>query len=242
MNSPFSKRVTFLHTGHIGDIIAFLPVFHHLKGTTLIIRDEPWMAPMSGFKYDSIRPLLQSLGIEVYLNTSKYALDFDMSDWRQCYRDDLSLMDAQARYLNVVDRETGRLNVTVPWIQVSESPLTKGRVIFNRTPRYRNATFPWRKVLEHYGDRALFIGTEDEHTDFCREVGRIERFIVPDCLEVARAIAGADAFVGNQSSAFWIAAGLRKPLIQETFLPAPNSIVEYEGAQYVFEPKDLKLP
>jgi hypothetical protein len=235
MNSPFTKRVTFLHTGHIGDIIAFLPVFHHLKGTTLIIRDEPWMAPMSGYKYDSIRPLLHSQGIEVYLNTAKYPLDYDVSDWRQCYRDDLSLMDAQARYLNVVDRNTGHLKVNVPWIAVTESPLTKDRVIFNRTPRYRNAAFPWRNVLKHYGDKALFIGTEDEHSDFCNEVGKIERFIVPDCLEVARAIAGADSFVGNQSSAFWIAAALRKPLIQEVYLPAPNSVVKYDGAYYSFD-------
>ena len=51
MRSPFEKRITFMHTGHIGDTIAFLPVFKAMGGTTIVIRDETWMEPMSGYKY-----------------------------------------------------------------------------------------------------------------------------------------------------------------------------------------------
>jgi hypothetical protein len=52
---------------------------------------------------------------------------------------------------------------------------------------------------------------------------------------VAKAISSADFFVGNQSSAFWIAASLMKPLLQETFPPCPNSIIKYDGATYCLD-------
>jgi hypothetical protein len=42
-------------------------------------------------------------------------------------------------------------------------------------------------------------------------------------------------FIGNQSSPFWIAAGLHHPLIQETCLDVPDSIVRYEGANYFID-------
>jgi len=231
MNDPFRKRTTFVHTGHIGDIIAFLPIYRKLGGTSLIIRDDPGMLPMSGFKYDSLKPLLLSQGIETGFS-SYGGIDFDMTGWRECYRDDISLMDSQARYVNLVDRRNGHMNIQEPWIRVNADPATKGRIIFNRSHRYRNEKFPWKKVLKHFGDRALFTGTEDEHKDFCEVVGNVEYYKTPSCLQVAEAIEGSDFFVGNQSSSFWIAAALMKPLIQETHVTLKNSIVPYDKAVY----------
>jgi len=234
MTNPFQKGKVFRHTGHIGDIIAFLPSYQRLGGTKLLIQDESWMAPMRGFKYDSLEPLLKSQGIDVCFDCSVGPIDCDMSPWRECYEDNVSLLDAQARYLNLVQRKNGHLEITEPWIKVEPDVLTKGRVIFNRTPRYRNHNFRWDSVLAHFGNKSLFCGTKQEYEDFCDKIGNIEYYPTKSCLEVAKAIQGADLFVGNQSSSFWIAAALRKPLIQEVFTPAPNSIVEYEGAWYSF--------
>jgi ADP-heptose:LPS heptosyltransferase len=235
MKSPFSKKLTFVHTGHIGDIIAFLPVFNAMGGTDLVIRDGAWMMPMSGYKYDSLKPLLESQGIQVSFNNPASSIDHDVSGWRECYEHTLSLTDAQARYMNVVPRGTGHLEITKPWLKVEADPLTKGRVIINRTPRYRNPNFPWKNVLKHFGDKALFIGTEQEHLDYLCEVGNIEYYKTENCLDVARAIEGSEFFVGNQSSAFWIAAGLRKPLLQEMDLVVTNSVVPFDGAMYPYD-------
>jgi hypothetical protein len=232
-NSPFFRKNVFVHHGHIGDIIAFLPVFQVMQGTHLIIADSPYIQPpMSGFKYDSLKPLLESQKIVVTFGASEWPIDHDTTGWRDCYRDDISLTDAQARYMNVVSRINGKLILNRPWIEVDADPSTKGRVIFNRTPRYRNHSFPWKQVLHHFGNRALFIGTTKEHQEFINEVGEIEHYPTQNCLDVAKAIEGSDFFVGNQSSSFWIAAGLKKPLLQEVFNPAPNSIIPYEGAWY----------
>lgn len=228
-----TKPVKILHTGHIGDIIAFLPSFQRLGGTHLVIKDEqPWMAPMSGFKYNSIKPLLESQGINVSFNDAN-CVDYDMSNWRECYRDDISLADAQARYCGVVPKD-GFLELNAPWIRVDGNPDTMGRVIFNRSPRYNNDLFPWPSILEQYLDEAIFIGTEHEYDTFVTRFGFVDYFPTKDCLEVAQAIASCSLFVGNQSSAFWIAAALRKPLIQEVYPPAPNSIIKYPGASYCF--------
>jgi hypothetical protein len=223
-----------VHTGHIGDIIAFLPLYFKVGGEALIIRDDRGMAPMSGFKYDTLEPLLKSQGIRVFFMNGciRGAIHLDMGDWRQCYQHHISLTDCQARYMGLVDRNHGHFKLDKPWLKVEPDPLTEGRVIFNRTPRYRNPAFPWKKVAAHFGERALFVGTPDEHELYEKEVGAIERYETKDCLAVAKAIEGADFFVGNQSSSFWIAAGLRKPLLQEVDCVVMNSIVPYEGAQY----------
>lgn len=190
------------------------------------------MEPMKGFKFDTMKPLLESQGIETTMHARGISVDIDVTGWRECYKDDVSLLDAQARYLGVVPKKDGVFEIKKPWIKVEADPLTKGRIIFNRTPRYRNSKFPWKRVRDHFGDKALFIGTEAEHEAFCKEIGDIERYSTESCLDVAKAIQGSDYFVGNQSSSFWIAAALQKPLLQETFKPAPNSIVKYEGASY----------
>lgn len=232
MYSPFTKKLVFSHTGHIGDVIAFIPIYKALRGDFLLIVDDKGMLPMSGYKYDSLKPLLDSQGIRNSMTCDGMSVDYDMSGWRECHKNDISLLDSQARYVNLVPRENGHMITKEPWIKVDQDPFTKGRVIFNRSPRYRNEKFPWKKVLNFFGKRALFIGTEEEHSDFCKVVGNVEYYKTQNCLDVAKAISSADFFVGNQSSAFWIAASLMKPLLQETFPPCPNSIIKYDGATY----------
>lgn len=228
-----------IHTGHIGDIIAFLPLYKSVGGELLAIRDDPGMAPMSGFKYDTLKPLLDYLRIRnLYLPGCGGVAHIDMGNWRECYGNEISLTDSQARYMGLVDRRNGHFEIKKPWIDVEPDLLTKGRVIFNRTPRYRNPKFPWDKVAKHFGDRALFVGTLDEHELYEREVGiPIERYETADCLAVARAIKGSDYFVGNQSSSFWIAAAMFHPLLQEVADWCPNSIVPFPGASYCIDGK-----
>ena len=234
MSNPFARHKVFRHTGHIGDIIAFLPIYFGLGGEKLLICDDSGMEPMSGFKYDSLRPLLESQGIEVELNGNAPSITYDMSPWRECYRDNLSLLDAQARFIGYVNKWWGHVKIKEPWLKVNADPLTKDRVIFNKTPRYPNPKFDWSKVVKHFNDRSLFIGTKSEYKDFCSNYGFVDYYQTESCLDVAKAIAGADYFVGNQSSAFWIAAALQKPLLQEVFAPAPNSIIPYKRATYCY--------
>ena len=93
--------------------------------------------------------------------------------------------------------------------------------------------FPWRKVVETYGDRASFVGTEKEWRDFCFSFGNVARIPTKTMLDLARVIAGAKMFIGNQSAPAAIAEGLKKPLILETCLMMPNTRFRRTDAQYV---------
>ena len=91
------------------------------------------------------------------------------------------------------------------------------------------------EIVDQIRDRVVFIGVHDEYGDFVRKFGKVDRLLTNNCLDIAQAIAGSDMFIGNQSSPFWMAAGLHHPLIQETCLDVPDSIVRYEGANYFID-------
>jgi hypothetical protein len=236
MKNPFCKTTTFLHTGHIGDIIAFLPIYFGMNGDRLIVCDDPGMDPMSGFKYNSLKPLLESQNINVSFNDVSI-VDFDMTHWRNCYENNISLMDSQARFIGFVPRRNGHVKITQPWINVSKDNNILGKVVFNRSHRYRNPNFPWKEIYKKYKTTAVFIGTEEEHEDFCNVIGEIDHYPTKDCLKVAEAINACSLFVGNQSSSCWIAMALMKPLIQEVCPSIPNSIIKYKGAIFGFDNK-----
>jgi hypothetical protein len=117
-------------------------------------------------------------------------------------------------------------------LHVSESVRAAGRVVVARSNRYHNGLFPWERVRRVYGEKMLFVGLENEHELFERENGQIEYAPTNDLLELAELIAGADMFIGNQSCPMWIAFGLGKRIIQETWLGGPNSCVPKANAIY----------
>jgi hypothetical protein len=221
---------SFIHNGHIGDIIAFLPTMRHLGGGRLVVTDEAWPGEhsMRGFKFESLRPLAEA---QDYVESCEISGptgggDHDVRGFRRHLSGHHSLLEEQAE-------ELGQPAITSKWLHVNPDDRFKGRVIVCRSPRYRNYYFPWKVVLRRLGDRAIFIGTDREHHDMQMEACRpIERVNFENCLQIARAIEASDLFIGNQSSPFWIAAGLNHRLLQETDYTQPNSIVRYNGAHY----------
>ena len=226
---------TFLHTGHIGDIIAFLPTIRALGGGKLIIKDhdKSWH-PMNGFRYESVKPLLekQNYITSVEYNDHPDRVDFDNTHWRQCkdgyagYRENTLLSDIQAEYWNA--------NISYdPWIDVEASKETKDRIIITRTDRYRNYNFPIRKILKHIGDRALYVGTSDEWNTFQGELGvNIEHHKTESLLNVAQAIKGSDMLVCEQSCTWWIAIGMGHKALRSTSWYGADGVLKRDNLHY----------
>lgn len=122
-----------------------------------------------------------------------------------------------------------------PWLHVTPSPESSGRIIVNRTGRYRNDYFPWREIVNFYGDRLLFVGVPHEYRDFCGQFGAIEYRKTSDLLEMAQLIAGSQLVIANQSCVNALAEGLKHPLIQETSLHIPDCIFRRPNAQHVYD-------
>ena len=210
----------FLHSGHIGDIIAFLPLMRKMGGGHLVITDHnstPQLM-MEGFKYESLKPLLEQ---QAYISGVSFEKNPINIDYNVC---------GFRKYWG-----TGIDPCIEKWLEVKPNLSLKGKIVCCRSTRYRNDLFPWREIMDKVRDRAVFIGVHDEYGDFVQKFGNVNRFLTNNCLDIAEAIAGSDMFIGNQSSPFWIAAGLHYPLIQETCVDIPDSIIRYEHANYFID-------
>jgi hypothetical protein len=221
----------FLHSGHIGDIIAFLPLMRKLGGGHLVITDHnktPQLM-MEGFKYESLKPLLECQDYISGVSFEKHPkdIDFDVTGFRKHWGTG-TIIEMQAKELGVEP-------CIEKWLEVKPNLNLQGKIVCCRSTRYRNDSFPWLEIVNRIRDRVVFIGVHDEYGNFVDKFGKVDRFLTINCLDIAQAIAGSDMFIGNQSSPFWIAAGLHHSLIQETCLDVPDSIVRYEGANYFID-------
>lgn len=225
---------SFFHTGDIGDLVACLPTIRALGGGELIIGFRPngQRESLKGGRFEALVPLLLA---QPYITGVRWGEPFrgciDFSGFRDIPNDGMNLAYWQAKYTNaVVSME--------PWLQVQAEK--HGRAVIARSTRYHNPDFPWRAVVQKLVD-PIFVGLPEEHTAFCSFVGwQVEHVRFGNLLNLARLIAGARVFVGNQSAPFWIAMALGCRTVQESWTEGLNSIVHREGAVYpIFNGYDL---
>ena len=137
---------------------------------------------------------------------------------------------------NIADQTLGSFALpykwsTEPWLTVPD-PIKTSPVVIHRSPRYHNDSFPWCKVVEKYKGNIVMIGMRSEHETFCKQFGEVPYLHTKDYLELARVIAGAELFIGNQSSPYAVAEGLKKRTCQEMCLRIANCHWHRPGAVY----------
>lgn len=240
----------FAHSGDLGDLIAALPVMRTLGGGKLFITETPNVPEgqgpresMRGNRFKFLAPLLES---QPYISSVQWVnkpkgVTHDFTRFRKIYRQTLhlSLTHWQAVFLGVPIRQFD----LSPWLTAAPSPLSRGRVVAARSERYHNgmAGAIWNQVRMRYEDRLLFVGLPAEHEEFEKLMGfKVEHAPVKTALDLASIIAGAELFIGNQSLAFWIAAGLGVPFIQESWPRSLNSVVERENGQFTRSAQEIR--
>lgn len=218
----------FLHNGDVGDCIAGLPAIRQLGGGKLIFTQRPNPRPFADTSA-MLKPLFEA---QPYIHSCEWQddpepVDFNLCTFRHSWVHNGSLAHMQAYHCGLKHLDTS------PWFKVD--PLNyAGRIIINRTPRYQNGAFPWKQVIEKYGDRLLFVGLPHEHADFQKMFSfYVEHHMVEDYLELARIIAGSDFFIGNQSSCCWVAMGLGHPLVQEGHAGIKDSVIPNPRAFFI---------
>lgn len=230
-------KTTFLHSGDLGDIIACLPVIRHLGGGRLFISDHdprllPTMRPMKS-RMHLIEPLLRKVP---FLTDIEFAdkpprVDVNFMDFRRVYQRTRTLTESQSDFV-------GFKHVGLdPWLSVEPSPVSNGKVVVCRSPRYQNPAFPWQKLVTAHRGCMIFCGLDDEYADFTKRFGPVDRVETRNLLEVAELIAGSDLFIGNQSSPCWLAMAMGHPLIQESHAQIHDSMVPRKNAKYVVDGK-----
>ena len=238
----WGSRQAFYSSGDLGDVVAALPIIKQQGGGRLFLgpgHSSPGTREVMGrTRFEAIRSLLEA---QPYLSEVAFmpefmpeTIDRDLSTFRSTARtsqDNLATWQA---------RHVGREYLDVdPWLDVGEAPW-HGRVICSRTLRYRNPDFPWTKIVKKYGDRIMFVGTDEEHRDFEASFGGVDRIQAGDVLELAKIIKGAELQFSNQSLPWWLGVGLGKRVIQETWVEDPNCVIDREGLTYTRTPSEIR--
>lgn len=220
--------------GDCGDVIFLLNLLKHILGGphSLGIRHSTMTKAKTADKAVLLFKLLEPLVAQQdYIKEFKILdandkIDWESEDFRRLkhFTEGETLMQAHLNHYNMVKQSRLKVTGSTPWLKVKLSKESKGRVVVNLTERYRNASFPWQKIADHYRDLILFVGLEHEHHYFCRDYGKVEHVKTDNLLQVAELIAGSELFIGNQSSAGAIAEGLKHRRIQETSLVFPDCV------------------
>ncbi len=225
------------HTGDLGDVIASFPVLRELGRGEYVISDAKFplghgpRETLRGARFDAIQPMFEATNYitNIVWENDPKGITHDIASFRgKPWRVYETLTQWQGRHF--------KLNLPAapdPWLSV-DAP-QHGKIVVSRTQRYHTNFFPWRSIVDTYGDDIVFVGTHPEYIDFAdRAKRKIEYEPTENLLEATKIIAGSRLFIGNQSVLFWIAAGLGHKLIQETHaqLYTRNSIVPRDNAFY----------
>ncbi len=148
-NQYFMKQ--FYHSGAAGDIIFSIPTIQAMGGGNLVLGCNRKM-------YDALRPLLmRTTGIHSVRHANDADLDcgwIDLTMFRQ---------DHYARTTHLVEShqimQRISTNIPIKWLRVDESNF-KNFIVINRTPRYQDKFFNWKKELKYLETlgEVIFLG------------------------------------------------------------------------------------
>lgn len=236
----------FHHSGDWGDVIYALPTIKTMHGGVL------WMSPENRYPFpcetrckvtpewvSNIAPLL---AIQPYIWRVQYtpalphSVDYDINrfriPWKPPWKNDAwgSILQLHLRAFDL------QYDEQEPWLVVDAPETIPGRdIVVNRTNRWHSNRFNFHNLIQQHHERMVFVGTEKEYFDFqlwCHPVTGIPFHPTANMLDLARVIAGARVFIGNQSVALAIAHGLVKPVIVECWSGNSNCELKRPGAIY----------
>jgi hypothetical protein len=241
-------KIRISHSGNAGDVIYALPTIKQIKeltgvrielylrlGQPLVLsgyNTHPLGAVMLNEKMAAM--LIELLAPQPYIDVCKpltdEIIDLDMDYFRSGGIPlDKGNIARWCSYLTGVNPVLWK-----PWLTVTPDPAYKNTIVMARSERYRNFTARYQ-FLQDYPD-IVFLGVESEYKDIKKSIPHIRWVQVNDFMEMARVIAGARFFIGNQSFPFSIAEALKVPRILETSFEVINVVPEGEnGYDFFFQ-------
>ena len=217
------KEISFLHSGHIGDLINTLPVIKEISKKHIcnlfiqlnIPAPEVYKSHPAGKFflnkkiYDMLYPLLKSQtyinNIEIFDN-QKIDVNFDLI--REL---PINLLFDNARYGFHI---TGvQVDLSKKFLDVEEHSKLKNKITILRSSRYQNPFISY-SFLEKY-ENPYYIGTLEEYNSLKKELKNLKYYECKDFLEMASIIKSSKVLIGNSSLGIDIAEGLKTPRLLE---------------------------
>jgi|TARA_B110000438_G_C15781138_1_gene636396 ADP-heptose:LPS heptosyltransferase len=210
------EEITFLHSGHLGDIINSLPSIKEIaknKKCKLFIKIQ------EGYLLEpSIKKLLPLLEKQDYIQEVKIyeneVIDVDLNLFRDF---PISLnLDSVRWYFHITGIHGDMSNKYLH--NIDEHHLKKKIVIIRSISR-KNYLINY-SFLKKYND-VIFIGLKNEYEDLKKEIPNLNFYECKDFLEMAQIINSCKIFIGNLSFGYTLAEGLKKPRLLESGLNFP---------------------
>lgn len=243
--TPTVSRKTFYHSGDYGDIIYALPTIRALGGGKLVIGPNKLWKTRLNASVDHVANLKPLLAIQPYISDIEYVhkipsdIDFDLNRFRECLIHDNIVPSCNTKKLNLAEAHLHTFNLPLSecvdrWITVDNTESIPNRpVLIHRSPRWQSSSFPWKKVMSSHRHRALFVGLEEEYSDFTKDWGYIPYRPTSNMLELARLIAGSTLFIGNQSLPYALCEGLKHTSLLEVKQDLANCCFNRHNATYL---------
>ena len=224
-----NEKSTFLHSGHLGDIIYELPVIkelaknhicHFYIQTNKKITTEFYKHP-SGNVFIDDRLLNFSLPL---LNSQKFIHKAEKYNGQQI---DINLDIFRDLPVNILFNSprwyfhiTGiQVDLSEPYLDVPPHETIKNKIVIHRTFRSRSQ-FVNYKFLNNY-ENLIFTGLKNEYEDLKKEIKNLEFYDCKDFLDMARVIKACKFFIGNSSAAYALAEAMKVPRLLEAEPPFP---------------------
>ena len=218
-----NKKISFLHSGHLGDLIYALPVIKELAkdhDCHFYIQANKKML-LEYYKHPAGRVFIDDRMLKLFLplmreqkfihKVEKYnnqPIDINFDIFREL---PVNIHFNSPRwYFHIAGIQ---VDLTDPYLNVEPHDKIKNKIVIHRTFRHRNQFINY-KFLENYND-LVFIGTKDEYEDLKLDIKNLDIYECVDYLDMARVIKASKFFIGNQSVAYPMAEALKVPRILE---------------------------
>ncbi len=220
---------SFKHSGDLGDIIFSLPTIRAAGGGDLFLNPHN----LTRLNFEFIWQLTPLLTQQEYIH--------DVTPWNGCDVDyDLDEFRDHIKFNNLADSHLHPFGFDFKerneaWLEVADPiVLPDYPIIIARSCRYHGNYDWWKHILPKIKDCCMFVGYEkdQEYFNYTFE-SKIPRYDTPDILTLARVIAGANQFVGNQGLPHALAEGFKKDLVNEVYWPYPGCVFIRDNAKYI---------
>jgi hypothetical protein len=222
-----NKVLNFLHSGHMGDVIYALPVIKKLSenhtcnlfiGINKIFTNEKYKNHTSAGVLINDRIFnyaLPLIGKQKYLNKVQKYIDQKIDINLDLFRDMPGKPSNSSKWYFHI---TGvHADLHKPFLDTQEHDKIKNKIVISRSLRNKNSFIDY-SFLNDFCDQLIFIGLKDEYLDLKKVIPELKHYDPLDFFEMSQIIKSSKFFLGNQSSPFAIAEGLKVPrLLENTY-------------------------
>ena len=235
------KEISFLHYGHLGDIINSLPIIKEIsksKKCSLfiekdkkipdhVLKDHPFgKFFLSEKSISKLLPLLKNQrylsNVEIY---NRENIDIDLNFFRELPINFNT--DSVRWYFHL----TGIFpDLSNSYLDVENNNNFKKKIVIMRSLRRQNKNIDY-SFLNNYDD-LLFVGLKEEYDILKQNLSKMEFHDSKDFLELASIIKNARIFIGNLSFGYALAEAVRVPRLLES---RPNFPLVYPNGENAYD-------